>query len=132
MSSAANPGHDRTRVDGGQPDESVIRATYTLRTTPDTAARLARGIAYEQTVELPEAIVTDRYVNEHVVGRVEDVTTLGPERCTATIAYSADLASGQLSQLLNLVFGNVSMYPGVQLSALRLPETLLEALGGPR
>jgi ribulose-bisphosphate carboxylase large chain len=51
---------------------------------------------------------------------------------TAEIAYRASLAAGQLPQLLNLVYGNVSIQPGVQVVDLRLPGEFVRAMPGPR
>ncbi|HEX9583080.1 MAG TPA: hypothetical protein VGB36_01070, partial [Gammaproteobacteria bacterium] len=49
-----------------------IKVTYRLRGNAGDAAALARNIAYEQTVELPEAQVPDD-IRDRVVGRVEDI-----------------------------------------------------------
>ena len=49
-----------------------------------------------------------------------------------TISYSTELANGQLPQLLNLLYGNVSLYPGVRLVDCSLPAPLLDAFAGPR
>lgn len=95
------------------------------------AADLARRIAFEQTVELPEALITDPYVRDVVVGRVERLSTDSGAH-VATVSFTAELASGHLSQLLNLLYGNVSLYPGVRLEALRLPGSVLASFAGPR
>ena len=114
--------------------EPRIEAVYRVAGGPREAADSARAIAYEQTVELPEALVTDASIIENVVGRVDsiepDPLVTGTYR--VTIAYAADLASAQLPQLLNLLFGNVSRYTGVRLVDLRLPEAFLQHFVGPR
>ena len=117
---------------------------YAVRAEGDEVSRLAERIAYEQTVELPPALVTDPVVRERVLGRVE---TISPDDSGAlarpppggadashlvTISYSAELANGQLPQLLNLLYGNVSLYPGVHLADFTLPETVLSDFAGPR
>lgn len=127
-----------------------IVAVYELRgAAADEAPGLARRIAYEQTVELPPALVTDPDVCERVLGRVEAVRpAAGPAPPEpdgdagaggdaspvhrATVSYSAALADGQLSQLLNLLYGNVSLYPGVRLVDVSLPAPVLAAFPGPR
>ena len=111
-----------------------IQAVYRVSGNEREAHAIARAIAYEQTVELPEELITDPGVLEDVVGAIEavepDPGLEGARRIT--IGYSPALASGQIPQLLNLLFGNVSMYPGVRLLDVRLPETFLEHLQGPR
>ena len=125
-------------------DPDRIVATYDVRSSPGEVAGLARRIAYEQTVELPPALVTDPEVCERVLGRVETVQSLGPGpagpppagRTVAshrvTVSYSGELANGQLPQLLNLLYGNVSLYPGVELVDFSLPTVVAAEFAGPR
>ena len=125
-------------------DSDRILATYEVRSSREEVADLARRIAYEQTVELPPALVTDPVVRERVLGRVETVSSLdgaGAERHPlgsngashrVTVSYSGELANGQLPQLLNLLYGNVSLYPGVALVDFSLPPAVAAAFAGPR
>ncbi|MFN9732136.1 MAG: RuBisCO large subunit C-terminal-like domain-containing protein [Pseudomonadota bacterium] len=108
-----------------------ILATYRIRADAAEAARIARFIAYEQTVELPEALVVDPFLLEQVVGHVLSVAPADDGCFHARIAFEPSLASGQLSQLLNLVYGNVSMYPGIRLQALDLPPAVVAGFRGP-
>ena len=109
-----------------------ILATYRIRVADAAeAARIARFIAYEQTVELPESLVVDPVLLESVVGQVLSIEPADDGGFHARIAFEASLASGQLSQLINLVYGNVSMYPGIRLQALALPPSVLAAFRGP-
>ena len=129
---------------GSMNDPERIVATYDVRSTPEEVTGLARRIAYEQTVELPPALVTDPVVRERVLGRVETVSSLdsagakrpspGPAGAShrVTISYSGELANGQLPQLLNLLYGNVSLYPGVELADFSLPPAVAAAFAGPR
>lgn len=108
--------------------------SYRLVCPADEAERRARAIAWEQTVELPEGQVDDPLVLEHVVGRVEAIVpdSAQPGAFIATIAYREELASGQLPQLLNLLYGNASIFPGVRVVDLQLPPGLLARFAGPR
>jgi ribulose-bisphosphate carboxylase large chain len=114
--------------------EPRIQAVYRIAGAEGEASAVARAIAYEQTVELPEALVSEPAIVDNVVGAVEaivpDPDLAGASR--ATISYAADLSSGQIPQLLNLLFGNVSIYPGVRLIDVTLPDAFLSNLGGPR
>lgn len=114
--------------------EGFIRAVYRVGGSARHVERTARAIAFEQTVELPEAQVTERRILDAVVGRIEGIAP-DPEfpGCRRVhIAYPAALASEQIGQLFNLLYGNVSMYPGVRLLDATLPGQLLRALPGPR
>ncbi len=110
--------------------EAPIAATYAIAARAGEPERVARAIAYEQTVELPEALV-DADVAREVVGRVEDLRG-GDGVSLATVHYEAALADGQLPQLLNLLCGNASLYPEVRLVDLELPESVLASFPGPR
>ncbi len=114
-------------------EDARVSVTYRLFGSREETAALARQIAFEQSVELPEAQVPDD-IRQQVVGRVEEVTAdpgiAGGQR--ATISYAARHAGAHLSQLLNLIFGNVSIYPRVRLIDIALPPELLDHFRGPR
>jgi ribulose-bisphosphate carboxylase large chain len=110
-----------------------IYVTYRVHSEATEIERFARQIAYEQTVELPEQVVSAFGVAEGVMGRVERIEA-GDGRAQQFIvdlSYGSDLSSNQLSQLLNLLYGNVSIFPRVRLLDLRLPGDVMDALGGP-
>ena len=121
-----------------------IVAVYEVRSNSAEVADLARRIAYEQTVEVPPSLVTDPEVRERVVGRVESVSDLDSDDAgegafrpagashRVTITYSPELANGQLPQLLNLLYGNVSLYPDVRLVDFTLPPAVAAEFAGPR
>ena len=106
-----------------------IEVTYELAGVAGDAEACARRIALEQTVELPAAMVTDE-IRNNVVGRVEDVCA-HPARdgsSLAAISYDARLAGNSLSQLANLIFGNVSIISNVRLVNLTLPGSFLDSI----
>jgi len=109
-----------------------LRITYQVHGADERAAvARAREIALEQTVELAaDALSAD--VVARIVGRVEAVEPLGEERWSTVIAYDPAVVSGEMPQLLNLLFGNVSMQAGVVVAGVDWPHELLAALGGPR
>ncbi len=105
--------HYRLRCDDGQ-----------------SPAAKAGEIALEQTVELPEECLSPEILGR-VVGRVEEVDEEG-NAWIARISYSPEAIGGELPQLLNLIFGNVSMKSGIRVEAIDWPESVLELLPGPR
>lgn len=109
----------------------MIKATYTA-TRPDRDPEvLAENIAREQSLELTRALIPDD-IAERLLGQVVSIEQLDEQRWRLEIGYPVELASGQVGQLLHLVYGNISYYPRVRLTALDLPETLLRDLAGPR
>ncbi|MEM7403844.1 MAG: RuBisCO large subunit C-terminal-like domain-containing protein [Pseudomonadota bacterium] len=115
--------------------ESRILVQYQLDGTAapsaDDARELARIIALEQTVELPDRLVTDARIREDIVGRVERLTPGQDGTTLATISFSTDLGQLHLSALINLLYGNVSIFEGVRLTDLHLPPALLDRFRGP-
>lgn len=84
------------------------------------------AIRVEQTIEFPYELAP-AWIQETVVGRVED-----EDGSRITVSYAAEVLGGGLVQLLNVVWGNVSLYEGVRVVGLELPDAVLAALPGPR
>lgn len=109
-----------------------IRVTY--RMTPvrgESPERAGRRIALEQTVELPAGCYPTE-IEERSVGRVEEAGVLPDGRWLVSISYAGRLAPRDVPQLLNLLFGNVSLFSGVEVVDATLPEDALQWLRGPR
>lgn len=125
--------HDNAEREPGMKDSERIRAAYRLSCESAEAERLARAIVYEQTVELPPAQVAGTPAADNVgrIARLEPEPDAGGG-WRLEVDYPAGLASGQLSQLCNLLYGNVSMYRGVRLLDVTLPGPLLARFPGPR
>jgi S-methyl-5-thioribulose 1-phosphate isomerase len=96
------------------------------------ARAIARGICLEQTVELPDDLLADDDIRAHVVGRVEALEPVSAGRFDVDISYAVECAAGELTQLLNGIFGNTAMQPGIRVTRLDLPAGLLGRFRGPR
>ena len=108
-------------------------ATYRVQADADTAPQLARFIAHEQTVELPPAHVARFPALRELPGTVLDIRPeVDRTGQRVRIAYPAHLAAAQLGQLLNLLYGNISMMPGIRLVDVELPDALLDQFAGPQ
>jgi ribulose-bisphosphate carboxylase large chain len=105
----------------------VIRATYHAVT--NEPEKLARAIAIEQTVEVPEALIDER-TDREIVGKVEGTDRLPDGRFALRIAYCPELVRS-LPDLLSILYGNVSMMEGVRLAELELPPEVLARFHGP-
>jgi len=109
-----------------------FEVVYRIAGPPDEVETRAKQIALEQTVEMPDEVVTDAGIRQHIIGRVERLTPLPDGASSATISYSVDAAGDDLTQLLNVVFGNSSIQPGLRVEDVRLPGTYLRRYRGPR
>lgn len=108
-----------------------LRCHYELRCRPgESAERKVRGIALEQTVELPDAVLSED-LREAIVGRVERLEQRSQRRWDAVVSYPAGIVAGEWPALLNLLYGNISLKPGIRLTDIHWPASLLERFGGP-
>ncbi|MCW2276861.1 RuBisCO large subunit C-terminal-like domain-containing protein [Heliophilum fasciatum] len=109
------------------------RFTVVYRLTGDeaTARQKAHDICLEQTVEFPEEFIPQGMIRDHVVGRLE-MLTLVEKSYRAEISYAVETASGELTQLINVIFGNISIKPGIVVEDIRLPQAILQHFRGPR
>lgn len=114
------------------PSGEVIIATYEIRGDRLLAEQVAQETCIEQTVEFPADLITSREIRNEIFGRVSALFESGENRWTARLEYSAEVAASEVTQTLNLVFGNTSLKPGVRLVDLDFPPSLLSAFGGPR
>lgn len=113
--------------------ESRFTATYRITAeTYDEAKEKAFGIAVEQTVECPYELVKNSWIGDKLVGRIEDLKLAEPEVFYATISYSPDAVEGEFAELLNMLFGNVSLYPGVKLMSFQLSDGMYSVYKGPK
>ncbi len=109
-----------------------FQAHYDLHGTAADAEALAQIICVEQTIEFPLAVVPQGDIRDQIVGQVVDLRPLGEQRHRASISFAIETSGGELTQLLNVVFGNISLLPNIRLVALDLPPELLAAFRGPR
>ena len=66
-----------------------------------------------------------------LVGRVEELERLGKRRWRVAIAYPAEVVGLQVPQVLNVLFGNVSLHSEVRVVDVVWPPSLVAALPGP-
>lgn len=88
--------------------------------------QIADAIRVEQTIEFPYDLAPE-WIQQTVVGRIESISG-----DSVTISYDQGVVGGGISQLLNVLWGNVSLFPGVRLTGLRLPDSYLAEFRGPR
>jgi ribulose-bisphosphate carboxylase large chain len=113
-----------------------ILVTYHLSTpagTPQSAVDArAMAIAVEQSIEMPVSAVRDQRVLDDYVGHVESVTAMSPELYRIRIALSTGTLCDDPGQLMNMLFGNSSLQPDVELVDVELGPEVIAAFPGPR
>ncbi|NBB92976.1 MAG: ribulose 1,5-bisphosphate carboxylase, partial [Gammaproteobacteria bacterium] len=97
----------------------------------DAESRTA-NIALEDTVEIPRDVVPAGYVEDVVLGRVEDVSAMDEGVWLGRVSYHIDAVGHELPQLLNVVLGNASILQGVKAIALTPNDDLRARFPGAR
>jgi ribulose-bisphosphate carboxylase large chain len=121
-------GKTRSLISGGR-----FTVDYRLWGDEKTARAVARDICVEQTVEFPVQCLPPGAIPEEILGRIEDFKkdeSESREAWIARISYACEIAAGELTQFLNVVFGNISIKRGIQVAAIDPGAAL--ALEGPR
>jgi len=107
-------------------------AWYRLTGTKEEAHAKAKDLCVEQTIEFPLDLITDRFITDHVLGRIDSAIS-GPDGVTRTlVTFANDDSAMELTQLLNVLFGNISLKPGIRLEALKDCANLWNKFKGPR
>ena len=99
--------------------------------TGEDPKMVADLIRVEQTIEFPYDLAPS-WIQEEVVGKVEEISSSDNSNHLITISFNPDVAGGELTQLLNVLWGNASLFPGVKIIDLILPDKFLAKFKGPR
>lgn len=105
---------------------------YRIEAADEAEARArALDVALEQTLEIPRDAVPKGYVEDVMLGRLDGLAA-GEGAFVAEISYSDDDIGGDFLQLLNVVFGNSSIKPGIKALSLSLSDGIAAICSGPR
>ncbi|HTV32331.1 MAG TPA: RuBisCO large subunit C-terminal-like domain-containing protein [Methylocella sp.] len=109
-----------------------IRVFYKVRGDASSIEERAKGIAIEQSVETPLAAIRDPGILADIVGKVVSITDRRDGWFNVEIELCAETVGEDPGQLLNMLFGNASLYEDVILEEAILPASLLRVFEGPR
>lgn len=93
--------------------------------------RRAQLLAIEQSIEMPPEAVLDRRILDEVMARVEGIEAQADGSSLAHLALSTESVGDDAGQLMNMIFGNSSLQPDIEVIDLDIPATLAAAFGGP-
>lgn len=107
---------------------------YRVQCPPEAIEARAQALAIEQSIEMPVAAVRDARVRAEVLGQVAAIEPVAGSDGTfeVTLALAAETVGDEPGQLMNMLFGNCSLQPDVELLDAVLPPSMLAALPGPR
>ena len=106
--------------------------TYRLYGPEELCRRVATEITVEQSVEFPYDQLPPGEIVDQIVGHIESFVRTGDEIYEAVISFPIENALPDFTQFLNVVFGNFSLKPDVQVVDISLPESLLSQFNGPQ
>ena len=110
----------------------ALRVTYhlTCRAGEDPHDK-ARGVALEQSAELPSRCIP-AHVYDEVVPQIQELTPLDDGSHRLVLDFPEAITGLEPTQLINNLFGNISLKSGIRLADVAWTPNLLNALGGPR
>ena len=108
-----------------------IRATYRITADPSESQARAQALAAEQSVEMPVGAITNPHVLTEILASVEEIRP-GAGTFEVVLGIAAATTGGEASQLLNMLFGNCSLQPEIELIDVEFPEGYERAFSGPR
>jgi len=106
--------------------------TYKIFACKEKALEIVKDICLEQTVEFPEEFLPFGPIKDFIVGKIEKFEQFSPECYIVKISYAAETVGREFTQLLNVVFGNISMKSNIKVERLLLNEDILKLFKGPR
>ena len=110
---------------------SRILATYRITASESESRVRAEALAAEQSVEMPIAAIGDERVLEEVVATVESIRPHAGH-FDVVLGIAPATTGNEASQLVNMLFGNCSLQPEVELIDVEFPEGFEKAFPGPR
>ena len=105
---------------------------YHIRGDAEEVQRRAEHICIEQTIEFPAHLIGDDDIRRHIMGQIVAITPVNENLWEAQISYCHEITGFTLNQTINVIFGNISLQPGVLVHRLLLPDSFTAHFRGPR
>jgi len=109
-----------------------LRVTYSIFEDATTALHTAQAICVEQSIEFPARLLPQNEFWAQVIGRLESFDSLSEQYHRVVISYAVETIGPDFVQVLNIVYGNISMIKHIRVEEVSLPDSLLNGFQGPR
>ncbi len=109
-----------------------LTTTYLIASEPERIRERAEALAVEQSVECPMEAVHDERIRDEIVARVASIEPAGVGRYRVDVQIATATIGHDVAQLVNMMFGNCSLWDNVQFAGFELPPALLASFAGPR
>lgn len=104
---------------------------YLLQGEEKEALEKAEDICVEQTIEFPRDLVTKPLILDSVIGKIESFKK-AEQGYIAEISFAVEVTAYEFTQLLNVIFGNISIKPGIKVEKINFSLSLLRCFNGPK
>ena len=108
-----------------------ILATYRIAASESESRVRAEALAAEQSVEMPLGAIADKRILSDIVATVESIRPHAGE-FEVVLGIAPATTGNEASQLMNMLFGNCSLQPEVELVDVAFPPGYEKAFLGPR
>lgn len=105
---------------------------YFLFGEEEFARMRAEEICVEQTIEFPPEFTSSDFIKDSIIGQIVSFIKVSDKKYSAIISYAIEESGFNLPQLMNVIYGGISMKTGVRVNRLDFPKALLRVFKGPR
>ena len=105
---------------------------YHVKGAEGDARRKAEAICLDQTVEMSAELVPNEEIRNHILGRLEGFRPIALDVYEAVVSFAVEVTGSELPHLLQIVFGMLSLKPGIRVSSIELSKSLIDGMNGPR
>jgi len=109
-----------------------IIVTYRIHPSNNSPGEIAKDIVVEQTIEMPINLVQDSSIRDNIVGKIISYNEINKTTWDVIISYNSSICENSISQLLNLLFGNISLKSNIKIIDIQLPSNFVNLFKGPR
>ncbi len=109
-----------------------FEAVYRIKADKKKAYDTAKIICREQTAELNEELITDKFIKENIIGEITGFEKINNDIYQASISYPSETSSGELTQFINVLFGNTGIKKNIKLFDFKLSPSLSAKFKGPK
>lgn len=105
--------------------------TYRIQTAENESIHSkVEAICLEQTVELPRSVISED-IYDRIVAKPEEISQKSESIWHVTTRYPIANVGDEITQFLNVLFGNVSLVPGVRILDVSWTDIPASILPGP-
>ena len=113
-----------------------VRFVVRYRISPhhgQSIEQAADDITIEQTIEAPIGCATENIIQNGIIGRVESIAPAAvlDGAYDVDISYLCDITGYATAQLLNVVYGNISLKSNIRVMSFDFPKELTSRFPGP-